>query len=310
MKIRPRHAAAWLAPVALAAAVTLTTAPSAHAAAPPVTTATTISAAARAAALAYWTPQRMVATGAENDATPEVIAKDWTAAPPPGVGRLFFVAHEGAHGPSYDDWCTATAVRGTSKDVAITAAHCLYPGMTDRDEIITVSNVVFAPAYAKGATPKGVFAARAYVLPTEYTKHSSPDVATVVFDKVGSTHLADAAGAQAVSFTGKAPGRTATFGYPGSSAVHGQSLRWCDLTASEQEGGSDRWRILCDLAGGASGGPWLTGFNPATGVGTIVSVTSKGTQDVDANDQVITTDLVGPKLGTLARAVYDDAERR
>jgi hypothetical protein len=35
------------------------------------------------------------------------------------------------------------------------------------------------------------------------------------------------------------------------------------------------------MAGGSSGGPWLTGFDPATGAGTVYSVTSTGTLTVD-----------------------------
>ena len=61
---------------------------------------------------------RQVGAGSEDKR--ESAARDWPAAGPKGVGRLFVTDV-----PGQDSWCTATAIGG---DVAITAAHCVWPG--------------------------------------------------------------------------------------------------------------------------------------------------------------------------------------
>jgi hypothetical protein len=167
---------------------------------------TGVAAADQAAALGYWTPERMWQVGAGSEDKRESVARDWPAAAPKGAGRLFVTDV-----PGQDSWCTATAVAG---DVAITAAHCVWPGYTCDDQRIRAVNVVFVPGYDRGKTPLGIYAARAFLVPESYTQHSSPDVAVIVFSPVAGRHLAHAAGTQRLSYDTTAPGRTATFGHP------------------------------------------------------------------------------------------------
>ena len=292
-------------------AVVVCSAAPAHAVAPADDTLITdINPSDRAAALAHWTRERMAGVGADSNNRPEKVARPWTGQPLKGVGRLFVTQKLGPQGPTNDTWCTATAVRSGNKDVAVTAAHCVWPGYTRDDKLIEVSNLVFVPGYANGNRPHGVYAARAFLLPRSYTEHSSPDVAMVVFDQAGGKHLTDAAGTQEIAFDRTTAGRTAVVGYPGSKLAHGESLLWCDLDATG-DSTSSRWTTLCDMAAGSSGGPWMADFDARTGTGTIFSVTSKGTLEVDEETgDLMTTDLVGPKLDAVARSLHEQAEKR
>jgi len=278
-----------------------TTAVAAQASADTPARVTGVTAADQAAALAYWTPERMRQVGAGSEDKRESVARHWPAAAPKGVGRLFVTDV-----PGQDSWCTATAVGG---DVAITAAHCVWPGYTRDDQRIRAVNVVFVPGYDRGKTPLGIYAARAFLVPESYTQHSSPDVAMIVFSPVAGRHLADAAGNQRLSYDTTAPGRTATFGYPGSKTAYGETLSWCDVPATP-DGSSGTWTSTCDMAGGSSGGPWLTGFDPATGAGTVYSVTSKGTLTVDeTTGELRTTALFGTTLDGDAQSLYAAAAK-
>ncbi|MFG1608089.1 trypsin-like serine peptidase [Actinoplanes sp. NPDC049265] len=310
MKLRARHLAALILATPAIVVTPIVLSSSAHAdveAAPLVTT--DITAAGRDRALSYWTPERMRRTGADSVERPERIGRPWAGRLPAGVGRLFMVVKQGASGPSADEWCTATAVPSPTSDVVVTAAHCVWPGYTRRDEVIQVSDVVFVPAYAEGEQPYGVFAARSYLFPASYQAESSPDIAMIVLDPAAGRHVAQAAGTQNIAFSAPPDGHASILGYPGSRTARGQILEWCDVPTAPN-GDPNQWRAVCDLAGGSSGGPWLTGFQPDTGIGTIYSVTSAGTVDLDEETgDVYTADLSGPKLDSVASDLYEEAGR-
>ncbi|MGI5168155.1 hypothetical protein ACQEU3_27790 [Spirillospora sp. CA-253888] len=59
--------------------------------------------------------------------------------------------------------------------------------------------------------------------------------------------------------------------------------------------------LRCDLSRGASGGPWLTGFDPATGRGAITSISSFRFADDQAT-------LYGPPFGPSVRHAYEQAQ--
>ncbi len=258
----------------------------------------------RAAALAHWTPQRMKATG-EGDVPPaEKISQPYEGKAPAGVGRLFVSTSTGA-----DLSCSATVVPSATKDVALTAGHCVNGGLDRRDNPIRIVNVVFVPGYDHGTAPHGVFAARAFAWPDTYSGPTSgkDDYAVVAFDPVGGRHVEDVAGAQDISFDEVAsPAGSTTLGYPVSELNRGEALVSCTRPASLVVNSvMSAWRTGCDLAGGSSGGPWLRGFDPATGRGTIFSVTSRGTTTADR----VTTELDGSAFTDAVRALHESAGR-
>ncbi|PRY35625.1 trypsin-like serine peptidase [Umezawaea tangerina] len=264
---------------------------------------TGVSAADRAAALSYWTPERMAALGSEGHLAPaETIGKVWDAPVPPGVGRLFLTLVPGG-----DASCTATVVPSSSKDVALTAGHCVNGGLDRRDNPIKVTNVVFVPGYHDGERPHGVFPVRAFAWPDTYHGPTSAldDDAVIAVDPVDGGHVAEVAGTQDISFEAPpSPVGTTLLGYPVSRLARGEALVSCVLPATLRTNSVySSWRSDCDMAGGSSGGPWLRDLDPATGRGTVFSVTSMGTVNGDG----VTENLSGAAFTDAVRDLYQRA---
>ncbi|MFD8500935.1 trypsin-like serine peptidase [Amycolatopsis sp. NPDC059657] len=264
---------------------------------------TRFSEADRAAALAYWTPERMKRLGEQEWLPPaETVGKPWNGAMPAGVGRLFFHAEPGG----YDESCSATVVPSATKDVVLTAGHCLNGGFDRWDNVIKHVNMVFVPGYGEGA-PK-VFAARAFAWPDTYRGPTSAtdDDGVIALDPVGGSHVADVAGVQEISFERPpSPVPTTMLGYPVSALARGEKLVSCSRPATlDVNSVSSVWETTCDLAGGSSGGPWLRNFDPATGKGTIYGVTSRGTMDENG----VTTDLSAALFTDAVRDLYASAD--
>ncbi|RFU83236.1 peptidase [Streptomyces triticagri] len=276
----------------LVAAVGLVPAGGAAHAADPVST-VTYGEADRAEALAYWTTDRMRKVGAAIDEgrTPAG-QKQWTGARMAPVGRLFFVDEKGN-----DSWCTATSVPGENGSTAVTAGHCVQlpasPGNVH-------SSMVFVPGYSEGRQPHGAYAVRAFTMPRSWEQDDQGDVAAVVLDPREGRRLADAVGTLPVAFTDKPGGEVTLFGYPGTSPQRGEQLLFCTATARASEDHGQE--VGCGMGGGASGGPWLSGFDRAEGRGTVVGMTSYG--DSATESRTTSAEVLGP----LARQVYDRAQ--
>ncbi|SDZ01018.1 V8-like Glu-specific endopeptidase [Amycolatopsis xylanica] len=264
---------------------------------------TRFSEADRAAALAYWTPERMKRLGEQEWLPPaETVGKLWDGALPAGVGRLFFHAEPGG----YDESCSATVVPSATKDVVLTAGHCLNGGFDRWDNVIKHVDMVFVPGY--GAGRHKVFAARAFAWSDTYKGPTSAadDDGVIALDPLGGEHVADVAGVQQVSFERPpSPVATTMLGYPVSQLARGEKLVSCERPATlNTDSVSTVWETNCDLAGGSSGGPWLRDFDPATGKGTIYGVTSRGTMDENG----VTTDLSAALFSDAVRDLYASAD--
>ncbi len=257
----------------------------------------------RAAALSYWTPERMRQWVGDDSLPPaEKIGKKWEGPIPAGVGRLFFTAVPGG-----DESCTATVVPSSSKDVAFTAGHCVNGGTDRWDNPIKIVNVVFVPGYDHGKMPYGVFPARAFAWSATYPGPSSgtDDHAVIALDPVGGQHVAEVAGTQDISFEHPpSPVDTAILGYPVSKLAGGEALLSCVRPATlDVNSVTSSWETDCDLAGGSSGGPWMRNFDPATGKGTIFTVTSRGT----LNEDGVTENITGAAFTDPVRNLYQRA---
>ncbi|MBK1787811.1 hypothetical protein JHE00_26075 [Prauserella sp. ASG 168] len=264
---------------------------------------TEVSEADRDAAVSYWTPERIEALSSEDRLAPaEKIGTEWEGAPPPGLGRLFYTSTPGGDGS-----CTATVVPSSSKDVAFTAGHCVNGGLTPDDTPIEITNVVFAPAFDDGKAPHGLFPVRAYAWPDTYggPMASADDDAVLAVDPVDGKHVQDLVGTQDISFDEvPSPVDSTIVGYPASKLTRGKSPVSCELPATfESNSVYSSWTSDCDMAGGSSGGPWLRDVDPATGKGTIFSVTSKGTTNPDGT----TEDLNAAAFTDAVRGLYERA---
>lgn len=106
-------------------------------------------------------------TGAGSSAGAATPPSAGQAAPIPSVGTLFFPSVAGLlpllHLPHF---CSASVVHSTTRDLVITAAHCVYG---------TGPTIEFAPGYDDGATPYGVWEARRIYIDPAWKKGLDTD---------------------------------------------------------------------------------------------------------------------------------------
>ncbi|MFL5652546.1 MAG: trypsin-like serine peptidase, partial [Chloroflexota bacterium] len=89
------------------------------------------------------------------------------------------------------------------------------------------------------------------------------------------------------------------FGYPAASPYRGSDLVYCEGAIVEDAQTSNQtWGMPCNMTGGSSGGPWLSGFTAAGG-GKVSSLNSYG-----YGKQAV---MYGPKFNSRTAATYDAA---
>ncbi|RJL21702.1 hypothetical protein D5H75_36805 [Bailinhaonella thermotolerans] len=267
----------------------------------------------------YWTPERMAR------ATPLGLLADTVDAllAPSAVPRKARQTHRpsarsaGARWPSAgkvarttgrvfltidktDFVCSATTVPSASRDLVVTAGHCLMDPLLGWAE-----NWTFVPGYDAGGKPYGVYTARRMFVPSAWSKRGddSYDVGMAALNTAGGRHVADAVGVQRIAFTSQRGRQVYAFGYPADPPYDGGELVYCsgkpkpDPHKQTMDHG-----LRCDMTAGSSGGPWLTGFDPRTGEGTVTSVSS-----FKYGDDMKT--MYGPHFGPPIRALYTKASR-
>ncbi|WP_189132181.1 trypsin-like serine peptidase [Wenjunlia tyrosinilytica] len=230
---------------------------------------------------AYWTPERMRAARPVEEYT----AAGRAAAPPPHAdgkpwpggkqavrttGQLFLVVSGGRPAS-----CTAAVVESGSEDVVATAAHCVHlaesGGWSER--------MVFVPGYEGGRAPYGEFPARRAAVSAAWMEDEDPDedYAFVRLAASDRGHVADVVGARPASFTPSPHRETVVLGYPADPPFDGESVQYCSgaaLASPYVNNPRQHYVKPCYFTPGASGGPWYTGFDAATGKGVQTGVTS------------------------------------
>lgn len=211
------------------------------------------------------------------------------------TGRVFLTL------AGVDFVCSAGTVRSRNKDVVVTAGHCVKDGAGEWAE-----NWTFVPGYrAGGDRPYGSYTARRMFVAGPWSRKSddSYDVGMVALNTSGGKHVAEAVGAQEIAFNAARGGRLFGFGYPADPPYDGEQLFYCSGAVRDDPNGTTRDQGLrCGMTAGSSGGPWLAGFNPASGKGRVVSVSSfKYSDDRDT--------MYGPYFGDAAQALFRTAER-
>lgn len=271
-------------------------------------------------ATAYWTPERMrdavqldkiqlsrpagfgdVFSGAplKVDPTPigagpgDVTGESWTdgGAVTHTAGRVFFTFD------GKDSSCSANAVTSDNRSTVITAGHCVkYHGSWH-------SNWVFVPGYHNGEEPFGEWPAESLHTTPQWKNGEdiNYDIGAAVVRPVGGHRLTDVVGGQGIAFNQPRGQRTYAFGYPAAKPYDGSKLVYCAGTTFEDILFSNDQGLGCDMTGGASGGPWLTGFDPQTGTGVQNSVNS-------FSYLFLPNVLFGPPFGDAARELYQTAQ--
>ncbi|WP_067183234.1 trypsin-like serine peptidase [Microtetraspora niveoalba] len=210
------------------------------------------------------------------------------------VGRVFLTLN------GVDFVCSGTAVRSANKDVVATAGHCVKDGTGAWAE-----NWMFVPGYESGRQPYGSYPARRMFVAGPWARDADDgfDVGMVAVSDRGGRHVADAVGAQAIGFDAARGQQTYAFGFPADPPYDGEHLLYCAGRPSDDPYKKTQDQGLkCDLTAGASGGPWFSGFDPATGQGLLTSVSSfKYSNDSGS--------MYGPYFGDEVRQVFDTAQR-
>lgn len=211
------------------------------------------------------------------------------------TGRVFLTVG------GIDFVCSASTVQSASRDLVVTAGHCVKDGTGE-----WAANWQFVPGYRTGGGhPYGQYAARRMFVtgPWAHAADDSYDMGMVALTTADSQHVTDVVGAQQIAFNTPRGGQTFGFGYPADPPYNGEHLVYCAGRLHGDPYKQTRDQGLgCDMTAGSSGGPWLSGFDPATGTGEITSLSSFKYSD----DQ---RTMYGPYFGDAAKALFDTAQR-
>ncbi len=189
----------------------------------------------------------------------------------PAVGALFV---EGSH------YCTASVVHSDEGDVLLTAAHCIHDGEGGG----YIDGITFAPGYHDGVAPFGYWNVSGELVAPSWTTSSDPDldVGFAVASQPGATQPIETLTGANTLATGSAFEQAITLtGYPDDA----ETPAVCQNTTTKQ----DTYQLRVDCAGfptGTSGGPWVTGADPKTRLGTVIGVIGgyqDGGEDADTS---------------------------
>ena len=220
------------------------------------------------------------------------------------VGKVFFTLG-GA-----DFVCSGALVRSKHAYVVLTAAHCVRNG---RGQWAT--NWTFVPGYNDGADPYGQYTARRFFVSPRWTGPGTGseryDVAFVRVTPMtmpGTRSRGSAAPAGLpIRFARTqtvAPSSPAyVFGYPALPPYTGLYANYCAGRAAASASRPGSVRLACAMTAGDSGGPWLSGFSPQAGTGTVTAVTAF---KLSGNLRTLYATVLGPS----ARALYLSASGR
>lgn len=271
------------------------------------------------AAARYWTPARMKAavrdgsSDARASAAAAAATRDaWLDGDSGGdglrwvhggvveraTGKVFFTLN------GTDYVCSGTVIRSPHADVVLTAAHCVGDGEHD-----WATNWTFVPGYRDGSAPYGAFTARRLFVSPRWADAGSDAPGAeghdFAFVTVNPATGPGGAGRRLppglrVAFAGVPQAVTAyVFGYPAEPPFSGLYSNYCagPSMVAPMQGTTG---LRCGMTAGDSGGPWLAGFDPRTGTGTVVAITTfKYSGDPSM--------LYGTALGPAARELYEEA---
>jgi hypothetical protein len=219
---------------------------------------------------AYWTPERIAAmpTGPSTPGAPPVDGPDGAPAPASRtIGRLFFVDRDGE-----DSSCTATLVVSANRRTAVTGGHCVHTANLIGQDPRWHSKLLFVPGFRDGARPFGEFAVRRVVVNQMWItddQRSEYDQAFLVLDTPSavSENIAFGRPGDRPAHEYGYPRAAGQTGHQGRPEFTGQRLAQCWGTPARHPDDENLWGVPCDMGGGSSGGPRISG-NAVVGVNT------------------------------------------
>jgi hypothetical protein len=181
--------------------------------------------------------------------------------PPYAANGRLFVRQGNEQG-----FCSATAINSPSRQLILTAGHCINTGPRGvRGHTTWSRTVVFVPAYTDGLAPFGAFVAHRndVHVPKQWLELGNPNFdvgAAQVQPNAEGVNVADAVGGGAtIALDLGRKQQFQTFGYPGKvKRMQGCSSPYVgDDSTTYQIPGPPTIAIRCHWAPGASGGGWL-----------------------------------------------------
>lgn len=164
-------------------------------------------------------------------------------------------------------FCSGTAINSPTRQLVLTAGHCVATGPRRNGPNIMSNYMEFVPAYTGGLAPFGAFVAkRGKIFALKpWKKQANPDFDMGAFltnPNAEGVNVADAVGGGATIVTDLPRQQSfQTFGYPGET----REMQGCrsaylgDDTLTYPFPGPPTQAIGCHWAPGASGGGWLIG---------------------------------------------------
>ncbi|WP_019629220.1 trypsin-like serine peptidase [Actinomadura atramentaria] len=203
------------------------------------------------------------------------------------TGKVFF--RDPANGRDYS--CSAAVVRSASGDLVATAGHCV------RNAAGWLEDWTFVPGYDRGRRPYGTWRAEWLAAFAGWVRGARPeyDAAFVKVAPRGGRDLAAVVGANGLRTGGPARARTTVLGYPFLAPYDGERQESC---AGTTRPAGVRRALPCPLTTGASGGPWLSGYDGGTGYVT----------GVTTNTDLRNTTLWSPPFGDAVWRLYRSAD--
>lgn len=278
----------------------------------------------------YWTPARMASAvprdfvksgnGFQPKARPggggggsgAVTGASWTGggAILARSGKVFFTMGTTRY------VCSGSVANDPRSDysLVLTAGHCAY----DEGAHKFATNWMFIPAYDSAPTQTctqatyGCWTAEALVVHNGFASaggfNTQATVHDFAFAVVGNGTVRNGVNAQLDAAVGSYPMATAdlslpnklyAFGYPAAGKYKGKDLVYCAGNIFTDQYNDDlTWGMACNMTGGSSGGPWLSGFEGSSPA--LSSLNSYGYQGI--------SNMYGPTFNDNTLAVYTAAK--
>ena len=222
-----------------------------------------VSAVQQAATGAYWTARRMIAA-TPLDATTADAPQDAPPGTPTGtlfdgvptVGALFSTVGGQAH------FCTASVIRSATRNLLLTAAHCVYGNNGYQ------ANVAFVPGYHDGVAPYGTWPVASMLVADGWqrSRDQNLDFAFLtVAPNAAHRRIQDVTGANELGIDRGYDHQVTVIGY---SNTENQPII-CRTRSFQAMPGQSQFNCH-GFYDGTSGGPWLIDFDQRTGSGTVI----------------------------------------
>ena len=189
-----------------------------------------------------------------GDVTPLAVSASAT------VGKVFF--HDPVTGGDYV--CSASTLNSGSKQLVLTAGHCVHGGAGKT----WMTNWVFVPLYNYGSQPYGQWSAKYFTTFNSWISSSdlNRDVGMVTMWPNQYGAVVNVVGGNGMTWNQSFYLPITIIGYPASYPYDG-GWQWACQGNTTRFGSEYKIALQCGFTGGSSGSPWLYGYDNNSGLG-------------------------------------------